>query len=102
LQQRRLSATAWTGDGKEFALRDAKIYPSQSVHLTVIKIFRDPCGLEDVSQGCGSRGIQCHRRMPRMIAHGISRILEFFTLLFPFDGEVLLLFFSAQIGFQIF
>jgi hypothetical protein len=37
-----------------------------------------------------------------MIAHGISRILEFFTLLFPFDGEVLLLFFSAQIGFQIF
>ena len=63
---------------------------------------RDPYGLEDVSQGCGgSRGIQCHRPI-RMIAHGISRILEYVPLLFPFLREALPLFFSAQIGFQIF
>jgi len=37
-----------------------------------------------------------------MIAHGISRILEYVPLLFPFLREVLPLFSSAQIGFQIF
>jgi hypothetical protein len=102
LQQRRFSATAWTGDGKEFTLRDAKVNPSQSMHLTVIKVFRDPYGLEYVSQGFGSCGVQCRRRMTRRIVRGINRILEYFPLLFPFRCEFLALFFSAQIGFQIF
>ena len=101
LEQRRFSATTRTGDGNEFALRHAEIYASQRLYLTVIKLFRDPSGLEHVSWRVRGRGFQGGWTKPGAV-YGTSRILIFSSLLFRFYPEFLLLFFSARVGFQLF
>ena len=61
LQQSRFSAAAWTGHGKEFALHHAKTDAPKGLHLTVLEFFREPYGLENISQGRYRRALQsCH------------------------------------------
>ncbi len=102
LQQRRFPAAARTGDGKEFALRHAKIDASQSLHLTIIEFFCDPFGLEDVAQRV------CGRQLSNVVA-GLSKRLLMASegsfsssLALPFPAWLPCLFFSAPIDFQIF